>query len=112
VIVPLTLSLAGELTTDGLLRTKERNLKKLPAITATAVIHQAAPEQNTVRPFCPRQPKLKRARKKFAGVYIEFLPPIENSYRVFTASPPMRLLPMLLPKPAELLLFYIGADTL
>jgi len=63
VIVQLTLSLAGELTTDGLLRTKGRSLKKLPAITATAVIHQAAPEQNTVRPFCPGLPKLKGARK-------------------------------------------------
>jgi len=38
------------------------------AITATAVIHQAAPDQNRSRSFCPELSKLNRATKKIHGL--------------------------------------------
>ena len=52
-IFTLASTLAGDLATDGLLRMVPGRLEDLPATTAVAIAHQAAPDQNRIRSLCP-----------------------------------------------------------
>ena len=52
-IFTLASTLAGKLATDGLLRVVAGRLEDLLAITAVAITHHAAPDQNRIRSFCP-----------------------------------------------------------
>src|SRR5579859_1232362 len=52
-IFTLAPTLAGNLATNGLLRVVAGRLEDLLAITAVAIAHQAAPDQNRLRSFCP-----------------------------------------------------------
>jgi hypothetical protein len=52
-VFTLASTLAGNLATDGLLRVVAGRLENLLAITAVAIDHQAAPDQNRIRSFCP-----------------------------------------------------------
>jgi hypothetical protein len=70
-IIPAALSLAGGLATDGLLGTIGAKLEDLLAVTAMAITHQAAPDQNAIRSFCPELLQLS-----LAALY-------RNCYRVF-----------------------------
>jgi hypothetical protein len=88
-IVAETLLLAGELATDALVRMIGRRLKNLLAITATAVVHQAAPDQNRIRSFCQGCQNGTAPTKNFAALEIEFLPHIETPIDFFAASPPI-----------------------
>src|SRR5271157_630331 len=101
VIIPAALPLARRPAANQLLRVIRCRLKDLLTVRAAAIIHQAAPDQNASGSFCPEplfnsNPPPKKS------------PHIETPIEFFTASPPMGLL---LIKPAELLLFYTGADT-
>ena len=101
VIIPPSLTLAWGLTANPLLGMIRGRLKDLLAITATATTHRATPDQNVIRSFCPEASFSPKAPTK-KSAYIESL------VEFFTASSRMGLL---LIKPAELLLFYSGADT-
>ena len=74
VIIPAALSLAGGLATDGLLGTIGRKLKGLLAVTATAITHQAAPDQKAIRSFCPELPEPNPHCQEFTAY--------RDSYRV------------------------------
>jgi hypothetical protein len=55
-IFTATATLASNLAANGLLRTIRGKLENLLAVTAVVITHQAAPEQNRIRPFCPEAP--------------------------------------------------------
>ena len=78
-IIPAALPLARGLAANELLRTISGRLKDLLTVRATTIIHQAAPDQNASRSFCPELWKLNRAHKKFTAY--------RNSYRVFYRVP-------------------------
>ena len=102
VIIPAALPLARGLAANQLLRVIRCRLKDLLTVRAATIIHQAAPDQNASRSFCPEPLlNLNPPPKKS--------PHIETPIEFFTASPPMGLL---LITPAELLLFLTGADSL
>jgi len=52
-IIPPALPLARRLAANELLRMIAGRLKDLLAERATAITHQAAPDQNRIRSFCP-----------------------------------------------------------
>ena len=76
-------------------------LKDLLTVRAAAITHQAAPDQNAMVILLGTTLELESPPEKS--------PHIETPIEFFTTSPPMGLL---LIKPAELLLFYTGADRL
>ena len=49
-------TLASHLAANDLLRTIRGKLENLLVVTAVAITHQAAPDQNRIRPFCPEAP--------------------------------------------------------
>jgi hypothetical protein len=63
VIVAAALPLAGELVADRLLGMQARRLEEALAITATAITHQVAPDQECKRTFCP-EPRRRSHRQK------------------------------------------------
>jgi len=63
-VFTLAATLAGNLAANGLLRTIRRKLENLLAVTTTAVIHQAAPDQNRKHSFCPQAPSNPTAPTK------------------------------------------------
>jgi hypothetical protein len=79
VIIPAALPLARGLAANELLQMISGRLKDLLTVRATAIIHQAAPDQNASRSFCPELWELNRAHKKFTAY--------RNSYRVFYRVP-------------------------
>jgi hypothetical protein len=102
VIIPAAMPLALALAANELLRMISGSLKDLLTVRATAITHQAAPDQNAIESFCPEALlNLNPPPKKS--------PHIETPIEFFTASPPMGLL---LTKPVGLLLFLTGADTI
>jgi len=58
-------TLASHLATNGLLRTIRGKLENLLAVKAVAITHQAAPDQNPIRPFCPEVPVNRSPRSEF-----------------------------------------------
>ncbi|HEY6292830.1 MAG TPA: hypothetical protein VI455_14875 [Terriglobia bacterium] len=101
VIIPAALPLAQGLAANQLLRVIRCRLKELLTVRAAAIIHQAAPDQNASASFCS-EPLLNSNPPPKKS------PRIETPIEFFAASPPMGLL---LIRPAELQLFYTGADT-
>jgi hypothetical protein len=79
VIIPAALPLALRLAANELLRMITGRLKDLLTVGATTTIHQAAPDQNASRSFCPELWKLNRAHKKFTAY--------RDSCRVFYRVP-------------------------
>jgi hypothetical protein len=100
-IIAAAAPLARGLAANDLMRMIADRLENLLTVTATTIIHQAAPKQNAIASFCSEPPGNLQHRQKIIGY--------RNSYRVSTASPPMG--PLLI-KPAEMMLFLTGADTL
>src|SRR5208282_680015 len=78
VIIPAALPLARGLAANQLLRMIWCRLKDLLTVRAATIIHQAAPDQNANRSFCPELWKLNRAQKFTA---------YRNSYRVYYRVP-------------------------
>lgn len=100
VIIAAALPLAFALAANKLWGMVRGRLKELLTVTATASAHEVAPAQNQNRSFCPEKPlRLNTPAKNSAH--------IESPVEFCAASPPTGLLPL---KPAELLLFYTGAD--
>ncbi len=100
VIIPAALPLTRGLAANDLLRMRSGRLKGLLTVRATAITHQAAPDQNAIESFCPKPPLEPESPPRKS-------PHIETPIEFSTASPPMGLL---LIKPVELLLSYTGAD--
>jgi len=78
VIIPLSLTLTGGLAANLLLGMVRGRLKNSPATTATTQTHQATPDQNVLRSFCPEVAfNLKPPTKNSAHIesHAEFLPP-------------------------------------
>jgi hypothetical protein len=73
-------TLAGNLAANGLLKTIRGKLENLLAVTAVAITHQAAPDQNRIRSFCPQAPQLQRTAPPKNSPPIET--PIEFLYRL------------------------------
>jgi hypothetical protein len=65
VIIAAALALAGEVTANQLLRMITVRPKDLPTVAATAILHQAAPDENGRGSFSPEAPlKLDAATQK------------------------------------------------
>jgi hypothetical protein len=82
-IIGTALALACRLAANPLLRMIRVRLKSLLTVTATAILHQAAPKENGMGSFSPEASlDLNTSAKKFSAY---------RDYR-FTPSPPMGLL--------------------
>ena len=65
VIIPAALLLTRGLAANDLLRMRSGRPKGLLTVRATAITHQAAPDQNAIESFCPEPPwNLSRRQKK------------------------------------------------
>src|SRR5271157_533057 len=63
-VFTLAPTLAGNLAANGLLRTIRGNWEDSLTVKAVAIIHQAAPDQNRIRSFCPEPPLNPTAPQK------------------------------------------------